>query len=80
MRTVFFDLACPVGYIGENCALSCPYPFFGDICYHKCHCSHLQCNHMYGCKEYGKCHIISLMLFTFSFLIILSSIIYKRFL
>lgn len=33
MRTVFFDLACPVGYIGENCALSCPYPFFGDICY-----------------------------------------------
>lgn len=71
MRTVSFDLACPVGYYGENCAHSCPYPLFGDICFHLCHCSQLECNHIYGCKKYGKCHIISLMRFSFSFLKIL---------
>lgn len=37
------------GYQGENCSLTCPYPFFGKECQRQCNCSEDLCDISKGC-------------------------------
>lgn len=41
--------ACMDGYHGENCSISCPYPFFGKECQMICNCSEDLCDISKGC-------------------------------
>lgn len=37
------------GYQGENCSLTCPYPFFRKECQRQCNCSEDLCDISKGC-------------------------------
>ncbi|XP_056014621.1 scavenger receptor class F member 1-like isoform X3 [Ostrea edulis] len=44
------------GFYGENCALSCPLPYYGIQCRSKCNCSEDECHLQYGCtRSFGDC-------------------------
>lgn len=46
---VFFHVACPVGYFGENCSKPCPPQLYGSGCMQICNCPH--CHPVHGCNE-----------------------------
>uniref|UniRef100_A0A8W8JQN1 Uncharacterized protein n=1 Tax=Magallana gigas TaxID=29159 RepID=A0A8W8JQN1_MAGGI len=41
---------CMPGYIGLNCSNKCPFPFYGDKCKERCHCSNETCDVSTGCR------------------------------
>ncbi|XP_048765763.2 uncharacterized protein LOC125673283 isoform X4 [Ostrea edulis] len=47
-ETVHNCTSCISGFQGENCALSCPFPYYGIHCGSKCNCSEDECHHQYG--------------------------------
>lgn len=48
----FFTLfsACLSGYLGENCKIECPSPYYGWKCMNKCNCDNQECHHVNGCR------------------------------
>ncbi|XP_056014626.1 multiple epidermal growth factor-like domains protein 6 [Ostrea edulis] len=55
-ETVHNCTRCMSGFHGENCASSCPFPYYGIRCGSKCNCSEDECHHQYGCKRsFGDC-------------------------
>lgn len=52
------------GYNGENCSLTCPYPYYGVDCQRTCNCSRDLCDSSTGCiapitgKQFEKNHHI----------------------
>lgn len=49
MYPIFID--CPVGFVGDTCATSCPYPSYGALCNETCDCLKSSCHHIYGCNN-----------------------------
>lgn len=47
-RTLFS--ACHSGYLGENCEIECPFPYYGRKCIKKCNCDIEDCHHVNGCR------------------------------
>ncbi|XP_062620683.1 uncharacterized protein LOC134282294 isoform X1 [Saccostrea cucullata] len=44
-------VGCPVGYIGPNCKLKCPFPTFGHFCQSNCECNIEKCHFTTGCIQ-----------------------------
>nr|XP_022288912.1 scavenger receptor class F member 1-like [Crassostrea virginica] len=44
---------CIPGYLGPDCALSCPYPSYGERCQGHCNCINTSCDVSIGCKPMG---------------------------
>uniref|UniRef100_K1QU60 Uncharacterized protein n=1 Tax=Magallana gigas TaxID=29159 RepID=K1QU60_MAGGI len=43
--------ACPDGYTGDSCHITCPAPSYGPGCQQQCHtCSVTSCHHVHGCS------------------------------
>ncbi|XP_062599000.1 platelet endothelial aggregation receptor 1-like [Saccostrea cucullata] len=40
---------CGVGYTGDNCSFTCPYPLYGKKCWNTCHCDNVTCLPTIGC-------------------------------
>lgn len=43
-------VACPDGFIGNNCQIPCRFPGYGYWCQSECQCSKNYCNHITGCN------------------------------
>ena len=50
---IFILTECIQGYLGPDCALSCPYPSYGERCQGHCNCSNTSCDVSIGCKPMG---------------------------
>ncbi|XP_056013964.1 protein draper-like isoform X1 [Ostrea edulis] len=42
---------CLPGYLGINCSIMCPYPYYGEGCQEECDCERDLCNVSVGCKD-----------------------------
>ncbi|XP_048771525.2 multiple epidermal growth factor-like domains protein 10 [Ostrea edulis] len=42
-------IECSLGYHGENCQMTCPYPSFGRLCQSECKCDNALCDVAIGC-------------------------------
>ena len=40
---------CKPGFLGTNCTLRCPYPYYGHKCQGKCDCDMHKCHVSTGC-------------------------------
>ncbi|XP_048771638.2 platelet endothelial aggregation receptor 1-like isoform X1 [Ostrea edulis] len=45
---------CGAGYVGPNCSLTCPFPFFGPGCNSTCECSNQSCHFAKRCVELNE--------------------------
>ena len=46
-----YFVECKPGFIGSNCAISCPYPSYGEQCQGICDCDKNNCDVSTGCKR-----------------------------
>ncbi|XP_062591592.1 cell death abnormality protein 1-like [Saccostrea cucullata] len=42
-------IECPNGFVGENCSISCKFPYYGKKCEIVCNCNKSSCNVTHGC-------------------------------
>lgn len=42
-------LACSRGYHGNDCAIKCQYPTYGESCQSECKCLKNECHYSQGC-------------------------------
>lgn len=56
-------VACMPGFIGMNCSVSCPYPYYGVECQRRCNCSRVLCDVSIGCqtKSIATCALYFLL-------------------
>lgn len=48
---IIHDLACDVGYTGNNCEAKCTFPSYGHECQMTCVCQKEECNFVNGCSR-----------------------------
>lgn len=46
-----FLTGCPIGFLANNCSISCRFPSYGLNCQKECNCTENICNFKDGCRQ-----------------------------